>query len=70
MNIPIANLITQKNKRKKKKEKYGGHVIKCLLTELGRAGRENIVAESKGFKQTLNYFVFMLCFQIKKFQSL
>ena len=27
---------------KKKKEKRGGHMIKCLLTELGRAGRENI----------------------------
>ena len=26
----------------KKKEKRGGHMIKCLLTELGRAGRENI----------------------------
>ena len=25
-----------------KKEKRGGHMIKCLLTELGRAGRENI----------------------------
>ena len=24
----------------KKKEKRGGHIIKCLLTELGRAGRE------------------------------
>ena len=29
-------------KKKKKKEKRGGHIIKCLLTELGRAGRENI----------------------------
>ena len=29
-------------KKKKKKEKRGGHTIKCLLTELGRAGRENI----------------------------
>ena len=28
--------------KKKKKEKRGGHMIKCLLTELGRAGRENI----------------------------
>ena len=36
MNIP--NFVT----RKKKKEKRGGHMIKCLLTELGRAGRENI----------------------------
>ena len=25
---------------KKKKEKRGGHMIKCLLTELGRAGRK------------------------------
>ena len=32
----------QKKKKKKKKEKRGGHIIKCLLTELGRAGRENI----------------------------
>ena len=29
-------------KKKGKKEKRGGHMIKCLLTELGRAGRENI----------------------------
>ena len=29
-------------KKKKKKEKRGGHMIKCLLTELGRAERENI----------------------------
>ena len=29
-------------KKKRKKEKRGGHMIKCLLTELGRAGRENI----------------------------
>ena len=29
-------------KRKKKKEKCSGHMINCLLTELGRAGRENI----------------------------
>ena len=27
---------------KEKKEKRGGHKIKCLLTELGRARRENI----------------------------
>ena len=31
--------------KKKKKEKHGGHIIKCLLTELGRAGRENIWPE-------------------------
>ena len=37
MNIP--NFVTRK---KKKKEKRGGHMIKCLLTELGRAGQENI----------------------------
>ena len=47
MNIPIANFIYRKNnnnnkKITKKKEKRGGHMIKCLLTELGRAGRENI----------------------------
>ena len=28
--------------KRKKREKRGGHMIKCLLTELGRAGRENI----------------------------
>ena len=28
-------------KKKKKKEKCGGHMIKCLLTELGQAGQEN-----------------------------
>ena len=39
MNIP--NFVTRK-KKKKKKEKRGGHMIKCLLTELGRAGQENI----------------------------
>ena len=33
---------TKKTKKKDKKEKGGGHMIKCLLTELGRAGRENI----------------------------
>ena len=32
-------------KKKKKKEKRGGHMIKCLLTELGRAGREDIWLE-------------------------
>ena len=32
----------KKEKKKGKKEKRGGHIIKCLLTELGRAGRENI----------------------------
>ena len=40
MNIPIANFISWKKKKKKKKEKRGGHMIKCLLTELGRAGRK------------------------------
>ena len=28
--------------KKKRKEKRGGHMIKCLLTELGLAVRENI----------------------------
>ena len=37
----IPNFVTRK-KKKKEKEKRGGHIIKCLLTELGRAGRENI----------------------------
>ena len=32
----------KKEKKIKKREKRGGHMIKCLLTELGRAGRENI----------------------------
>ena len=26
----------------RKIQKHNGHMIKCLLTELGRAGRENI----------------------------
>ena len=41
----ILNLITPKNNNKQKKkvrEKRGGHMIKCLLTELDWAGRENI----------------------------
>ena len=40
----ISNFVTRKKKKKRKgkKEKRGGHIIKCLLTELGRAGRENI----------------------------
>jgi len=39
----MANFITRKNKNKEKKmEKRGGHMIKCLLTELGWAGQENI----------------------------
>ena len=46
MNIPIANLIYRKKKNykkiKNKKEKRGGHMIKCLLTELGWAGQQNI----------------------------
>ena len=34
----------QTNKKKKeKKAKRSGHIIKCLLTELSRAGRENIL---------------------------
>ena len=27
---------------KERQKKFSGHMIKCLLTELGRAGRENI----------------------------
>jgi len=42
MNIPIANFITRKKTKTKKKEKYCAHMIKCLLTELGMAGRKNI----------------------------
>ena len=35
----IPNFVTQKKKKKKrKKEKHDGHIIKYLLTELGRAG--------------------------------
>ena len=34
--------LLRKEKKQKKKEKHGGHIIKCLLTELVRAGRENI----------------------------
>ena len=32
----------KKKQQKNKKEKRRGHMIKCLLTELGRAGRGNI----------------------------
>ena len=32
----------KKEEEEEKTEKRGGHVIKCLLTELGRAGQENI----------------------------
>ena len=35
----------RKKKKKRKKKKRGGHIIKCLLTELGRAGQENIWPE-------------------------
>ena len=38
----IPNFVTRKKKKKRKKEKRRGHIIKCSLTELGRAGRENI----------------------------
>ena len=38
----IAHLIPNFVTRKKKKEKRDGHIIKCLLTELGWAARENI----------------------------
>ena len=38
----IPNFVKKKKEKKGKKEKRGGHIIKCLLTELGRAGRENI----------------------------
>ena len=36
-------------KKKKKKERRGVHMIKCLLTELGRAGRENIWPEDMAY---------------------
>ena len=36
----IPSFVTRKKKREK--EKRGAHIIKSLLTELGRAGRENI----------------------------
>ena len=43
MNILMANFITRKKKKKeRKKEKRSGQMIKCLLTELGQAVRENI----------------------------
>ena len=31
-----------KKKKKRKEKRGGGHMIKCLLIELGRAGQENI----------------------------
>ena len=57
MNIPTANFIA----RKKiiiiiKKEKRGSHMIKCLLTELGRAGRENICPRSVRYDLRPNIF--------------
>ena len=39
----------EKKKKKKKTEKRGGHMIKCLLTELGRARRENIWPEDMAY---------------------
>ena len=42
-NIPnFVTLKNKKNKKKRKKEKRGGHILNCLLTELGRAEWENI----------------------------
>ena len=38
---------------KKKKEKRGGHMIKCLFTELSRAGRENIWPEVMAYGPAL-----------------
>ena len=60
MNVPIANFISRK---KKKKEKRGGHMIKCLLTELGRAGRENIWPSGQIFSRparpnSVNKYIF------------
>ena len=42
MNIPLAILLAEKKYIiiKKSKEKHSGHMIKCLLTELGQAGRK------------------------------
>ena len=40
--FPKKNKIIIIKNNNKKKEKRGGHMIKCLLTKLGRAGRENI----------------------------
>ena len=48
MNILIENFINSPpppSQKKEKDEKHGGHMIKCLLTELARAGRENIWPE-------------------------
>ena len=39
----------------KKREKRGGHMIKCLLTELGRAGQENIWPSHSVNKYILSY---------------
>ena len=38
----VPNFVTRKKENKRKKVERGGHIIKCFLTELGRAGRENI----------------------------
>ena len=40
--ISYAVFCLKKKKKKRKKEKRVSHIIKCLLTELGRARRENI----------------------------
>ena len=48
-------------KKKKKKEKRCGHMIKCLLTELGRAGWENIWPEvmAYGPTQSISTYYYM-----------
>ena len=48
--------IKTKKARKKKKEKRCGHIIKCLLTELGLAGRENILLRSVRTPWTILHF--------------
>ena len=49
----------KKKRKKEKKVRRGGHMIKCLLTELGRAGRENIwhsvMAHGPRYAQTLHH---------------
>ena len=54
-------------KKKKKKEKRGGHMIKCLLTELGRAGRENIWPSVRTPRPRAKYFPVRPSYSVNKY---
>ena len=60
MNIPVANFVTRKNK-KKEKEKCSVHMMNWLLNELGRAGRGNVwhsVMAQEPYAMTLGQIFF------------